>query len=158
MISVRYANAMSETLHYLKGIKQEDVDKIPKKFIAFLKENASKEYICNFDYNKPLKELNLLDETKGIIGTICLNYWCITQEQKQEYLNRLNENERKYQEILREKYNSNNIFNNKKEKITPIQNESIAIETTMVEYKESIFKIIINKVKEFFGIKSNAKP
>ena len=153
LISVQYANAMSETLHYLKGIRKEDVDKIPKKFITFLEENASKEYICNFDYNKPLKELNPLDETKGIIGTICLNYWCKTQEQKQEYLKRLNENERKYQEGLREKYNSDNIFKNKEEKITPSQNEPITVETAMVEYKESIFKKILNKIKNICGIK-----
>ena len=31
MVSVRNANAMAEVIYYLKGIKQEDIDKIPKK-------------------------------------------------------------------------------------------------------------------------------
>ena len=71
MINKKNANAMAEVIYYLKGIKQEDIDKIPEKLIQYLNKNATKEYQCDFDYNKPLKELNLLDETRGIIGMIC---------------------------------------------------------------------------------------
>ena len=82
MENIRYANAMTEVLEYLKGIRQEDIDKIPKKLILFFKENASTNYICNIDYNRPLKEQQLLDETRGLISMLCLNYWCETEEQK----------------------------------------------------------------------------
>ena len=98
MINEKNANAMAEVIYYLKGIKQEDIDKIPEKLIQYLNKNAAKEYQCDFDYNKPLKELNLLDETRGIIGMICYNYWCITDEQKQQYLSKLTYNEQQYQE------------------------------------------------------------
>ena len=114
MVSSKDANAMAEVIYYLKGIKQEDIDKIPKKLMQYLNENASKEYKCDFDYNKPLKDLKLLDETRGIIGMICYNYWCITEIQKRQYLKRLSENEQKYQRVLYEKYNPDNIFKNKK--------------------------------------------
>lgn len=80
MISEVNADAMAEVIHYLKGIRQDDIDKIPKKFMQYLNANASKEYVCKFDYNKPLKELKLLDETRGIIGMICYNYWCTTEK------------------------------------------------------------------------------
>ncbi len=110
MISVKNANAMAEVIYYLKGIRQEDLNKIPKKLLQYLNENASKEYKCNFDYNKPLKELKLLDETRGIIGMICYNYWCITEKQKEQYIKKLSENEKKYQEILHELYNPDNLF------------------------------------------------
>lgn len=148
MVNVQYANAMAETLHYLKGIRKEDIDKIPKSFIKFLEENASKEYICNFDYHIPLKELNLLDETKGIIGTICLNYWCNTQEQKQAYLKRLNENEIKFEEEIREKYNPDNLFKDKKT-IIETTNNFVA----MIGYKEDFFTKLIKKLKKIFHIK-----
>ena len=148
MVNVQYANAMAETLHYLKGIRKEDIDKIPKSFIKFLEENASKEYICNFDYHIPLKELNLLDETKGIIGTICLNYWCNTQEQKQAYLKRLNENEIKFEEEIREKYNPDNLFKDKKT-IIETTNNFVA----MIRYKEDFFTKLIKKLKNIFHIK-----
>ena len=149
MVSIRNANAMAEVIYYLKGIKQEDIDKIPKKFIQYLNENASKEYKCDFDYNKPLKELNLLDETRGIIGMICYNYWCITEKQKEQYLKRLSQNEQQYQKILNEKYNPDNIFENKK--LDFIENTTNI--TEIVEYKELIFKKLINKIKSIFSKK-----
>lgn len=97
MLEERYGIAMAETLHYLKGISQDDVDKIPKKLMQFLKDNASQDYKCEFDYTKPLNELNLTDEAKGLIAMICLNYWCETDEQKIKFRNHLNANEQVYQ-------------------------------------------------------------
>lgn len=149
MVSIRNANAMAEVIYYLKGIKQEDIDKIPKKFIQYLNENASKEYKCDFDYNKPLKELNLLDETRGIIGMICYNYWCVTEKQKEQYVKRLSQNEQQYQKNLNEKYNPDNIFG--KKKLDFIENTTNPTEIT--EYKESIFKKFINKIKSIFSKK-----
>ena len=149
MVSIRNANAMAEVIYYLKGIKQEDIDKIPKKFIQYLNENASKEYKCDFDYNKPLKELNLLDETRGIIGMICYNYWCVTEKQKEQYVKRLSQSEQQYQKNLNEKYNPDNIFG--KKKLDFIENTTNPTEIT--EYKESIFKKFINKIKSIFSKK-----
>ena len=36
MVSVKDANAMAEVIYYLKGIKQEDINKIPKKLMQYL--------------------------------------------------------------------------------------------------------------------------
>lgn len=142
MINVNNANAMAEVIYYLKGIKQEDINKIPKKLMQYLNENASKEHICSFDYNKPLKELDILDEARGIIGMICYNYWCVTEQQKEQYLKKLSMNEQQYQEILHEKYNPDNIFKNKQKHTENNQMQATAI----VEYKnDSLFK----KVKKF---------
>ena len=110
MVSERYKIAISETLHYLKGIKQSDIDKIPNKFMDFLKNNKSENYKCNFDYTKPLSELELMVESKGLIAMICLNYWCETEKQKNNFKKHISENEAKYQEELMEKYNPHNIF------------------------------------------------
>lgn len=112
MVDVKNAKAISEVLHYLKGIRQIDIDKLPKGLLNFLEENASKDYICDFDYTKPLSELDLLDETKGMLGLICINYWCETEEEKAEFKKKLNANEIQYQKELRERYNPDNIFKN----------------------------------------------
>ena len=150
MVSVRNANVMAEVIYYLKGITQEDIDKIPKKLMQYLNENASKDYKCDFDYNKPLKELDLLDETRGIIGMICYNYWCVTEQQKEQYLKKLSMNEQQYQEILHEKYNPDNIFENKQKHTENNQRQATAI----VEYKnDSLFK----KVKKFLLIILNIR-
>ena len=153
MINERYGIAIAETLHYLKGISQEDINKIPSKFMIFLKENALKNYSCNFDYTKPLKELNLTNETKGLISMICLNYWCETEEQKIKFINHLNENEKKYQEALKIKYNVDDIFkkkdigNNEEIKSENINQLPIKLE------KENIFKRVFNSIMKFFNKK-----
>lgn len=145
MISVKSQNAMAEVLWYLKGIKEDDINKIPKDIIKFIKQNASKEYICTFDYNKPLNELDLLEDTRGIIGILCYKYWCTTKEQKEMYLKKLNSNEKNYQIKMNEKYNPNNLLKNNNQKINNIQNDEN--NTKMIEYKESILKRIITKIK-----------
>ncbi len=148
MISVKSQNAMAEVLWYLKGIKEDDIDKIPKDIINFIKQNASKEYNCTFDYNKPLKELDLLSETRGIIGMLCYRYWCTTEEQKEMYLKKLNSNEKNYQIKMNEKYNPNDVFKNNNQKQNNIQNNEE--NTKMIEYKESILKKIFSKTKSLW--------
>ena len=147
MVSDRYANAISEVLYYLNGICKEDIDKIPKRLIKLFENNKSKDYVCNFDYNEPLKELDLLDETRGIISMICLNYWCQTKEEKQKVLEKLNQNERKYQEGLRRRYNPDSIF--KKKDIE----DNINYKVPTVENKESLLRRFIKFIKNFLKIK-----
>ena len=72
--NIKYKIAMAELLYYLKGIRKEDIAKIPQKLMLFFLENASKDYKCKFDYNKSLKQLELQEVTKGLIAMICLNY------------------------------------------------------------------------------------
>ena len=110
----KHANAMSEVLWYLNGIKKVDVDKIPKKLIDFFKSKASDDYECQFDYSKPISELKLQEETRGLIAMITLNYWCETKEEKNLFVKKLNENETNYQEKLSKKYDIENIFKTRK--------------------------------------------
>ncbi len=92
----QYKKACAELLHYLKGIRQDDVDRIPDKLMDFFRCNADFEYKCDFDYTLPLHDLQLMDETRGLIAMICLNYWCNTNEEKQIFIEHLNRNEVEY--------------------------------------------------------------
>lgn len=82
-----------------------------------------------------------------------LNYWCISEEEKQELKNKLNENEKTYQVDLNEKYSYDNIFK-EPEKIAKTEEESAkeinSDNTQMIEYKESFIKKIFAKIKSFF--------
>lgn len=105
-----WAIAMTEFLYLLKGFSNEEIQLIPKKLLDFFEEQSDKEYQCNFDYNNDFEEIDLRDETYGIISMICYNYWCKTQQEKDEYIKLLDQNERKYQELLNSLYNVENIF------------------------------------------------
>ena len=151
MLNERYRIAMAETLHYLKGISQDDVDKIPKKLMQFLKDNASQDYKCEFDYTKPLNELNLTDEARGLIAMICLNYWCETDEQKVKFRNHLNANEQVYQEELRKKYNVDDIFK-KKDISSNMEVEPENINKLPIKVKSgNVFKRLFDCVFKFFN-------
>lgn len=144
--NIKYATAITEVLYYLKGIRQEDINKIPKKLIDFFNENTLNSYKCNFDYTKPLNELDLSEEAKGLIAMICLNYWCETEEKKKMFINQLNKNEIVYQEELKKQYDIENIFKNRK-LIDEVKAEK---QFGMVEYKRTIFQKIWGKIKKIF--------
>ena len=155
MVNERYGIAMAETLHYLKGISQDDINKIPDNFMTFLKNNASQNYECKFDYTRPLKELNLKNETRGLIAMICLNYWCETEEQKNSFIEHLNKNEKKYQEELREEYNIDDIFK-KKEFIPKVEKTTENIDKNKLPVqakRENIFKRVFTRIMKIFHIK-----
>lgn len=111
MLVSDYREALVEVLEILKHTNEKDRNKIPKKLIAFFEKNASTTYKFTFDESKPIKDLNLKPETKGILAMIYRNYWC-TQEERLEYDNLLNNNQKLYDEHLREKYNPDKIFEN----------------------------------------------
>lgn len=148
MISANYANAMKEVLEYLNGIRKEDLEKISPKFIVFLKENASKDYKPNFDYTKPLKDLELMNTSKAMICFICYKYWCETEEQKRELYEILNKNEKEFEDEWREK--THKMFNHKEDS----NNKTIEIEKLPIEvskkigFFQKIKKVIINMLKK----------
>lgn len=154
MFSNEYGEAAVEVLDILDNTNKEDVAKIPSSFIKFLVDNASEDYVVNFDHSKPISELNIKEKTKEILGTIYINWWC-DKKDKENYTKQIKELEIKRQEEIREKYNPNKIFENKNKiqeysnetKVDTVQNKTV----TMVEYKENILKKIWNKILSFFN-------
>lgn len=148
MVSIEFSEGITETLDILDHMNVSDVSKISKKFMDFLERNKSKDYVPNLDHSKKLYEMNLKEKTKAILATIYLNYWC-NDVQKEEYKKILKENEVKYQKELREKYSTDNIF--KKNNIESKEESVIQDNVAIMEYKESVFKKIINKIKKIFS-------
>lgn len=149
-----YSIAYAEVLHYLKGIRKKQIMLIPKGLIEYFKVNKSQTYKCNFDYNKPLNEIEISDKAKGIIGMICLNYWSNSNNEKKIFLEKIEENEKIYQKELNEKYSYDNIFKkSNKDKNLENEEELLDLEPTK---KVKLFEKIINKLKQYFN-KNNIK-
>ena len=147
--NVSYIKAYTEVNCLLEYLPQTYVDKIPKKFIDLIKRQTDEQYNIKIDINKSLMEQGFSKKTKDLIAVINYNYWS-TDEEKKILKQKFYENENKYQEELKEKYNPNNLFKNK-----AINKEEIATENvSMVEYKESFIRKIINKIKSLL-FKSN---
>ena len=143
-----YEKAYTEILEILKYIPKEEYERIPKEKISFFEENCDKDYEFKFDINKSLDEQEFLRETNAIIVVLFRDYFA-TDTQKEKLQRILLENERKYQEELREKYNPDDIF---KKKQVDVKKEEIKEENVqMVEYKEPILRRIVNKILEILG-------
>lgn len=78
-----YGKAAVEVLEILSNTNEEDVKRIPKNFIEFLKENVESNYAVNFDYSKKIDELKLSEKTKELLGVIYINWWCGENEKKE---------------------------------------------------------------------------
>lgn len=153
MLENEYGEAAVEVLDILNNTNQIDVKKIPQSFISFLTNIASKNYKVNFDHNKPIDELNVKSKTKEIMGFIYITWWCDDKE-REECKKTIHNNRIKKEEKLKEIYNPENIFKQKRYKIEEIKVQDTK-ETNIVEYKdESIIKKIINKILNFLGIKN----
>ena len=130
MVSREYSEAIAETLDILEHTQKSDVDKIPEKFMEFLKENASKTYKPQLDYTKKIKDMNLKDKTIGILSIINKKYWCNDQERK-IFEEKLKENEITYQQILNEQYATSDLFKDKK-----LSEEANEISINLTEYAD----------------------
>lgn len=106
-----------------------------------------KDYDFKIDENKPIEEQNLSKEAKAVLANIFKKYWA-TDYQRERI-----EAKEKYdlEQIEKEKYkkyNPDDIFKNKKQVVSA--NDIVHEDISLIEYKESVFKKILNKIKNLF--------
>lgn len=142
MVTKEFAEATTEINKILSYLPIEYVEKIPTKLRKFFKDIESKEYIPNIDPYKQLDEQDLRPKTKTLLTIIYRNYWCNEQE-KAELDKKLLENDKKYEEELREKYNPDDIFKKREKPSTNVQETNLPMEIK----KESFVKKLINYIK-----------
>ena len=140
-VSINTRQAYSEVDEFLGLISNEHRNKITKKLREFFREEKDTNYIKGINPNVPIKNQKLKEETLGIIALLNLQYWCEDENEKKRLKEVYAKNEKRYQEYLQVQFNPNEIFKKKE----PTQ-ESLSI----VEYKESIIKKLVNKIKNIF--------
>ena len=145
MIDNVYRNAFKEVNEILKNTDKELVDKIPQKFMNFIKDNMNENYETNIRNDVDIDKQKLLNETEAILSLIYRSYWA-TDEEKREFTKK-DENE------LTKNNQEENIYNLFEEKKNI--NKVTVDENLKVIKKESLFKSFINKLKHFLKIKKN---
>lgn len=129
-LSTSTRQAYTEIDTFIDLLDEYNKNKIPKKLREYFKKEKDINYIKKINPNQPIKEQNLKEETLSLIAMLNLQYWCE------------DENEKKYQAELREKYNPDNIFKNKQKNIETNYSQ----QTAMIEYKKDSF---FQKLKKF---------
>ena len=109
-----YAKAYTEILEIINFMGDRYRKKTPQKLLDFFEENKDKNYIYKINEINDDVTRNFSKETLGLLSLMEYKYWASDSE-KELLKKSLIENEKKYQEELRKKYNPDNLFKNKKE-------------------------------------------
>ena len=143
--------AYSEVCTILNMLEDEYKERVPKNVMDFFEEERDKEYNPIIDVNIPLEKQNLKRKTLVLLAILNLNYWCDSEEEKQEILDSFAKNEelkRIKEKELTENYNINNLFKK-------IENNENKTEVSLIEYKKQNFiQKIISKIKSLFRRKN----
>lgn len=141
----------SEVYSILNLLGSSYITKLPKSLFKMIEEEKSSTYNLQYSEDQSLSKQNIKRESLSMIALFHLNYWCNSDEEKEQLKQLLKNNEEKHQAEIREKYNPDNLFkNNKQETIQEanVNSNNLAI----VEYKESILKKFINKIKSLLHL------
>ena len=150
------SEAYVEVLEILKHMDKIYVSKIPKELREFFERNASKEYEFHINDKKSFNEQELKESTVNILAMLNINYWCETEEHKQELLKKYHENDLKKEEELRNKYSTDNLFKRENKIVSGVQKEdidNIPIKYEEQKWYEKIYKGILKFIEKIF--KSN---
>ena len=136
--------ALTEVYEILKEY-EEEIDEIPEKYLWVIEDNMDKDYVFIID---DFETIELRKDTKKIITYLYTNFLSTTEErtvlkqlEKIQYEKRIvKENELK-QEIAYPIFNKNKL--EEKVEIEERNNNNLPM-----EYKEPLFKNILNKIKD----------
>lgn len=140
-----------ETQEIFKYLDKKIYDKIPEKIKKIINEYEGN-YKFKYDISKELNEQDILQETKDLVVGIYYKY-VADEESKKKIINNILE----YEEIqlqrekeLREKYSVDNIFKGSDIEERNRNNLNDNESQLQIVKKDSLFKIIINKIFSFF--------
>lgn len=151
MLSVNTRQAYTEIDNFIELLDEYNRNKVPKKLREYFKKEKDDTYTKTINPNMSIKEQNLKEETLALIAVLNLQYWCEDENEKQRLRKIYSDNEIKHQEKLREMYNPDDVFKRKDREINYELNNTTD-ELSIVEYKESVLKRIIGKIKKILHI------
>lgn len=139
--------AYAEIDSFIELLPRAEKEKIPSKLKQYFKDEKDKETPKKLSVDIPIEKQNLQEETWNLIAMIYLKYLCEDEEEKKELEQIYDENEKKYREEMKEKYNPEKIFK-EREKQQVIQNLPIKVQ------KESMIQKIIKFINKLFHKKN----
>jgi len=152
-----YYNAYTEVYEILSYMPINYIKKLPIELLNLFEQKRNKDYKYCVNIKKKINEQDMLDETRSILAVLYRDFWS-TPEKKEIILQKEKIERDVYQNELRKKYNPDNIFQNNsqliKRKIQDNSTDSKVFNNNvaMVEYKESIFKKIMDKIKNILHL------
>ena len=146
-----YRKSLYEVYVVLEHTNEKIKNRIPKKFIEFIKENMDKRHEFYLKENIRLEKQDLMIEAKQILALIYRDYIC-SKDEREKLILKEKEKQNKIEEKNEEKYNINfkKNANNKKNGIEEIEDNQ---ENSLIKIaKEKWYKRLINKILKILKI------
>lgn len=152
MKRVNSERTYSEIYEILNILGKEAIDKLPHKLYGLIEKEMDKEYKPNLlDENGLVDETKISQETIALFAVLNMKYFMQDEEEKKELLKIYRKNEENYQAELREKYNPDDIFKNRKivnVNHTKSENQE---SVSLIKYEEDKwYEKIFNIIKKIF--------
>lgn len=138
-MTINQRRTYTEMLEILDN-KEIFKSRVPKALIEKMQLEKDNDWNFKYDETVALENQNILYSTKALYSYIYTKY--IATEEKRKELKSI------YEQNTRMKYNLDNIF---KKQNQANNAEEVVEQISMTEYKESIFRKFINKIKEIFS-------
>ena len=156
-MNVQIDEIYSEVYGILNLLGDDYKKRLPKNLLNLIENKRNLSYEPKYNSEISLLEQKIKRESLSIIALFHLNYWCNSEEEKNELKELFKTNEQKYQAYIKEKYNPDNIFKNTakpkviEQEIAPntSSNENVTQNTELADIKENIFQKIIRKIKSY---------
>lgn len=143
--------AYAEIDSFIELLPKEEKEKIPSKLKQYFKAEKDKETTKKLSMDIPIEEQNLQEETWNLIAMVYLKYLCEDEKEKKELEQIYDENEKKYREEMKKKYNPEKILENRgKKNIVQQEEKNLPIKVQ----KESIIQKIIKFINKLFHKKN----
>ena len=149
-MDINIQETYSEVYGILNMLGENYIKRLPNSLYEMIRDSKSLTY--NPQYNKEisLNEQNIKRESLSMIALFHLNYWCNSNEEKEQLKQLFKNNEEKHQAEIREIYNPDNLFKNRKQEIST-ESQPFKKDVSMVEYKEKNFlQKLFDKIKHLF--------
>lgn len=143
-----YSKAYTEVLEIINHFSEDEYKKIPREKIDFFEKNKDKDYNFQINPNADLAEQNISQNANAILVSLFRDYFA-TDNQKEILKNLLKQNQEKIEIEKHEKYNPDNIFNNRvnteklkdsKEELALVEIENQMWYKKILDFFKSIFK------------------
>ena len=126
--------AYAEVDYIIKHVNEKYRSKIPSNLLEFFETIKDPDYEVYVNPYKPLQEQGLTQYALEIIALLHIKYWCENQDRKEELLNKMRENQEKFEAQLEAQFSKNNIFGSHIEQTKP---EEDVITTVYSQYMKN---------------------
>lgn len=128
--------AYAEVDYVIKHMNERYISKLPEHLVEFFETIKDPDYEVYVSPYKPLQEQGLSKYALEIIALLHVKYWCEDPFRREELLQKMKENQDKFETQMEEKFNSDKLFENEETPKKEATKKDFVVKTAYSEYME----------------------